>query len=54
MVIYANHGIRAALKAMNETFAGIKKDKGVFRVESGIAPLGSVFDIQGEEGHDET
>lgn len=47
MVIYANHGIRAAIKAMDVTFAKIKKDKGIYGIEDRIVPLQSVFDIQG-------
>lgn len=47
MVIYANHGIRSAIKAMNETFAKIKKDKGIYGIEDRIVSLQSVFDLQG-------
>jgi phosphoenolpyruvate phosphomutase len=47
MVIYANHGIRSAIKAMDKTFAKIKKDRGIYGIKDDIAPLQTVFDIQG-------
>jgi phosphoenolpyruvate phosphomutase len=47
MVIYANQGIRSAIKAMNETFAKIKKDKGINTINDRIVSLQTVFDIQG-------
>lgn len=47
MVIYANHGIRSSIKAMDGIFSKIKKDKGIYDIEDKIASLGSVFDIQG-------
>lgn len=47
MVIYANHGIRAAVAAMSETFARIARDGTTAPVESSIAPLSLLFELQG-------
>ena len=47
MVIYANHGIRAAIRAMEETFAEIMRTGTSTTVEPQIAPLKLVFELQG-------
>jgi len=47
MVIYANHGIRSAIKAMDETFAKMSKDKSILGIRDKIVPMDFVFDIQG-------
>lgn len=47
MVIFANHGIRSAIKAMDETFAKIKKDKSIYGIKDEIVPMDFVFNIQG-------
>jgi len=47
MVIYANQGIRSAIKAMEETFTEIKKKGGLGTVDDRIAPLRDVFELQG-------
>jgi len=47
MVIYANHGLRASLKAMNETFRSIQEAGSTGPVEGSIASMEEVFEIQG-------
>jgi len=47
VVIYANHGIRAAVKAIRETFRKILKDGTTKYVEKRIAPLSEIFELQG-------
>jgi len=46
MVIYANHGMRAAIKAMETVFAKIRKDGGIYDIEEFLVPLNHVFDLQ--------
>lgn len=46
MVIYANHGIRAAIKAMNEVFADISMN-GICNIAPKIAEMQDAFEIQG-------
>lgn len=47
MVIYANHGIRASIKAINHVFAEIQKSDDLLAVQNMIVPMDSVFDLQG-------
>lgn len=47
MVIYANHGLRAGINAVTETFETILRDGRSTGVEERIAPLATVFDLQG-------
>ncbi|MFF1837837.1 isocitrate lyase/phosphoenolpyruvate mutase family protein [Streptomyces sp. NPDC058231] len=47
MVIYANHGLRAGITAVSETFASILREDRTTAVEARIAPLATVFDLQG-------
>uniref|UniRef100_A0AAU2V586 Isocitrate lyase/phosphoenolpyruvate mutase family protein n=1 Tax=Streptomyces sp. NBC_00003 TaxID=2903608 RepID=A0AAU2V586_9ACTN len=47
LIIYANHGLRAGITAVAETFATILRDDRTTGVESSIAPLATVFDLQG-------
>jgi len=46
MVIYANHGMRAAIKAMETVFAKIRKDGGIYDIEEFLVPVNHVFDLQ--------
>ena len=46
MVIYANHGIRASIKAVNKVLAKIKAE-GLQAVNDDIAPMSEVFRLQG-------
>ncbi len=45
--IFANHGIRSAIKAMEETFATLQKTNDIRSVENNISSMKNVFDIQG-------
>ncbi|MEW2592233.1 isocitrate lyase/phosphoenolpyruvate mutase family protein [Micromonospora aurantiaca] len=57
MVIYANHGLRARVRAVSETFREILRTDGTAAVENRIAPLETIFELQGVEelrAHDAT
>jgi len=47
MVIYANHGLRSAVRAMEETFARILATGSTAAVEGEIASLAEIFALQG-------
>lgn len=47
MVIYGNHGIRAAVTAMAETFSRIRADGGIHNVDKTIVPVTRIFELQG-------
>jgi len=47
IVIYANHGLRASVKAIREIFQDILKDGTTKNVESKITPLSDIFILQG-------
>lgn len=47
MVIYANHGLRASMRAMDEVFRSIDKTGSTAAVEDKITPMKEVFQIQG-------
>jgi phosphoenolpyruvate phosphomutase len=47
MVIYANHGLRAALRAMEETYAEILRTGSTASVESRLWPMKTIFGLQG-------
>ncbi len=47
LLIWGNHAIRAAVGAMRQTFAKIRKEGGIAGVESDIATVEEVFDLQG-------
>ena len=47
MVIYANHGLRAAIRAVEKTFQSIRDTDSTAAVEDQIASLQEVFEIQG-------
>ena len=47
MVIYANQGLRASVRAMEETFAEILKSGTSCAVEERIAPTRLIFELQG-------
>jgi len=46
IVIYANHAVRAAVAAMREVFAAIRRDGGIHRVDKRIAAVEDIFDLQ--------
>ena len=47
MVIYANHGLRAAVKAMEEVFEEIKKTGRLDTIEPRIVSVNHIFELQG-------
>lgn len=46
MVIYGNHGIRAAVTAMAEVFNRIRADGGIHNVDRDIVPVKRIFELQ--------
>ncbi|SDW47963.1 phosphoenolpyruvate phosphomutase [Amycolatopsis xylanica] len=47
LVIYANHGLRAAITAITSAFDTILRDGRTTGIEDRISPLSTVFDLQG-------
>jgi phosphoenolpyruvate phosphomutase len=46
IVIYANHAVRAAVRAMREVFAAIRRDGGIHQVDKRIATVEEIFELQ--------
>ncbi|HLY44277.1 MAG TPA: phosphonopyruvate hydrolase [Stellaceae bacterium] len=46
LVIYANHAVRAAVSAMREVFAAIRRDGGIHQVDKRIASVDDIFALQ--------
>ena len=46
IMIYANHAIRAAVGAMRETFAQIRRDGGIHNVDKHLASVEDIFELQ--------
>jgi phosphonopyruvate hydrolase len=46
IVIYANHAVRAAVTAMREVFAAIRRDGGIQEVDKSIASVDDIFELQ--------
>lgn len=46
IVIYANHAVRAAVSAMREVFAAIRRDGGIHQIDKRIASVEDIFDLQ--------
>jgi phosphoenolpyruvate phosphomutase len=46
IVIYANHAIRAAVTAMREVFAAIRRDGGIHQVDQRITSVEDIFELQ--------
>ena len=46
-VIYANHGLRASVKAMEEVFEEIKSAGRLDTIEDRIVPVNHIFELQG-------
>lgn len=46
VVIYANHAVRAAVSAMREVFARIRRDGGIHEVDRRIASVEDIFALQ--------
>ena len=49
LAIWANHNLRASIKAMQETSSQIYRDESLIRVENAVSPLNEVFRLQSEE-----
>jgi len=47
MVIYANHGLRASIKAINEVFSEIRREGRLDTISNKIVSMGEVFELQG-------
>ena len=47
LLIWGNHAVRAAVGAMRQTFARIRRDGGIHGVEGDIASVDDVFALQG-------
>ena len=47
MVIYGNHAIRAAVTAMQQVFAAIRRDGGIYNVDRTIVSVDEIFRLQG-------
>ena len=47
MVIYANQGIRASIKALNTVFSEIRKSGDLSTIGDFIVPLNDIFELQG-------
>ncbi|GAA3228974.1 hypothetical protein GCM10020216_045760 [Nonomuraea helvata] len=47
MVIYANHGLRAGVRAVTDAFSEIRRTGSTESIEDKIAPLSTIFDLQG-------
>jgi phosphonopyruvate hydrolase len=46
IMIYANHAIRAAVGAMRQVFAQIRRDGGIHQVDKQIASVEDIFELQ--------
>lgn len=47
LVIYGNHGVRAIVGALRDTFGRIRADGGIHQVHGDLPPVSDVFDLQG-------
>lgn len=47
MMIFANHGLRSAIKAIRETFATLRKAGSTGAVEDRVVPLNDVYELVG-------
>lgn len=47
VVIYANHGLRSAIRAMRQTFARLKAEQKCAAVDDLVVPLEDVYDLVG-------
>jgi phosphonopyruvate hydrolase len=48
VVIYGNHAIRAAVGAMQQVFAQIRKDGGIANVDAGLPSVKAIIELQGD------
>jgi phosphoenolpyruvate phosphomutase len=47
MAIYANHGMRAAVRAIEELFTKIRVDGGIHNIDNFLVPVSHIFELQG-------
>jgi phosphonopyruvate hydrolase len=47
MAIYANHGMRAAVRAVEELFSRIRVDGGINNIDELLVPVNHIFELQG-------
>ncbi len=47
MAIYANHGMRAAVRAVEELFSRIRVDGGIYNIDELLVPVSHIFELQG-------
>ncbi|KAF1068645.1 phosphonopyruvate hydrolase [Variovorax sp.] len=50
IVIYGNHAIRAAVGAVREVFARIRRDGGIREVDAALPSVKEIIELQGDEG----
>jgi phosphoenolpyruvate phosphomutase len=50
LVIYANHGLRAAIRGVREVLAELNRARSAESVQQLIVPMGEVFELQGMPG----
>jgi phosphoenolpyruvate phosphomutase/phosphonopyruvate hydrolase len=50
VLIYANHAIRASVKAMRDAFAAMRQAGAAQAAETMIAPVSEIFELQDMEG----
>ena len=53
IVIYANQGMRASVRAMHEVFEQIQKDNSTQGIEDRISPMAELFRLQGMHNYQE-
>ena len=49
LLIYGNHGLRAAVKAMRDLFARIRTDGGVHRLDAELPSVADILALQGDD-----
>jgi phosphoenolpyruvate phosphomutase len=47
LIVFANHGVRSAIKAMQETFATLRREQFTGSVEDRVVPLERVYELIG-------
>lgn len=53
LVIWGNHAVRAAVRAMRDVFARVRLEGGIHSAETDIVPVAEVFRLQGMSQADE-
>ena len=47
MVIYANQGVRVAVKAMEDLFDRIRQNRSIENIDEKLVPVNHLFELQG-------